>query len=244
MSCSLSQDRQALSRFLEPFRDVGRRRRWGRVTVLGRRPPQGEAGDLAGRDRERRGNRRVGHGQRNPGAQGHPAAAAEGPRAAGVVEAHERLYQPVLRARGQLHPQLHLSGNPLDAAKELVRGIQADVVAALAVAERHCVGEGHLARLGGEGGLQYERPGEIAPLGRVRAGWADRPVARVRVEQPRENRVAVVAGEAEPVDRAAAVNERGGVAVGQQPVRGHGLGLAAGFHSADHGRTQCPRSRP
>ena len=115
------------------------------------------------------------------GAKCHAAAAAEGARAA-VVEPHERLDQSVLRARRQLHPELHLPREPLDAAKQLVRGVEAQLVASLAFGERHRVGESDLAGVGREGGLQHERAREIAPLRRVGARGPDRPVAGIRVE--------------------------------------------------------------
>ena len=43
-------------------------------------------------------------------------------------------------------------------------------------------------------------------------------MARCRVEEPSEVRGAVIARQAQPIDRAVAAHQRGGVAVGKQPV--------------------------
>ena len=108
-------------------------------------------------------------------------------------------------------------------------GVVPEIVPALALGEGHGVRQAHLARIGREDRLDHERAGQVAPLGRVVRGRANRPVARVRVQQPGEDRVAVVARQAEPVDGAVAVREGRGVAVGKQAVVRDWLGgLLAG----------------
>ena len=117
-----------------------------------------------------------------------------------------------------------------DAPHEVLRSVEAEVVSALALRERHRVDQPSRARVGRERGLDDQRAGQVPALDGERRGGADRPVAGVGVEQSREDRVAVVAGQAEPVDRAGGVHERGRVAVGQQAVVGdrRGRGGAAG----------------
>jgi len=91
-------------------------------------------------------------------------------------------------------------------------------MAALPLRERHRVGELDLAGIGRERRLDDERPREVAPLRPVGPDRANRPMARIGVEQTREDGVAVVAGQAQPIDRAVAVDECGRVAVRQQAV--------------------------
>jgi hypothetical protein len=99
-----------------------------------------------------------------------------------------------------------------------VRRIEAELVAALALRERHRVDEPDLAGVSRERRLDHERSRQVAPLRRVRLGRSDRPVSGVGVEQSREHGIAVVAGQAEPVDRAVTGYERRRVAIGQQSV--------------------------
>ena len=66
----------------------------------------------------------------------------------------------------QLHRQLHAARDALDGAQQLVGRVEAEVVAALAVREGHRVDQTHRARVGGEGGLDHQRAGQVAPLGR------------------------------------------------------------------------------
>jgi hypothetical protein len=99
-----------------------------------------------------------------------------------------------------------------------VRRVVAEVMTALAVGEGERVGHAHTAHLGGERRLGDEGSGEVAALDVVGARRADRPVAGVRAEQAREHRRAVIARQAEPVDRAPARDERGRVAVREQGV--------------------------
>ena len=90
----------------------------------------------------------------------------------------------------------------------------------LALGERHCVGQLHRAGLGRERRLDHQGSRYVAPLAAIRPGRLDLPVPALGVEDLREHRRTVVAGQAEPADRSIAVNQRGRVAVGQQAVVG------------------------
>ena len=115
------------------------------------------------------------------------AAGAERARAA-VLEPDQRPDQPVLGARRELHDQLDVALDALDRAQQLVRRVEAEVVAALALGGRHRVDQPHRPGVRRERRLDRERAGEVAALGVERAGRPDRPVAGVGVEQPREDR--------------------------------------------------------
>src|SRR5581483_673979 len=97
---------------------------------------------------------------------------------------------------GELEKELDLARDALDAAHELVRGVEAEVVSPLALRERERVGQSHAAGLRGERGLEHERARQVATLARELACGADRPVAGCRIENSAEHGRAVVAGEA------------------------------------------------
>ena len=80
---------------------------------------------------------------------------------AAVLEPDQRRDQAVLRPRREVH--LDLARDAFERAQQLMRGVVADVVPALALRERHGVREPQLAGLGGEDGLDDERAGEVAP---------------------------------------------------------------------------------
>ena len=184
-----------------------------RRAVLGGRPPQREAVSVARAHPERSAHRGVLDLQRHGAAHGD-AAGAERARAA-VLEPDQRPDQPVLGPRREFHDHLHVALDALDGPQHLMRRIEAQVVAALALGGRHHIDQPHRPGVRREGGLDRQRPGDVAADGVERAGRTDRPVPGVRVQQPREDRRAVVARHAQPVDRARAVHQRGAVAVGQ-----------------------------
>ena len=128
-------------------------------------------------------HRRIGDhsstGRRREGAPGRCRRRCEPPRR---FKTHERPDQSVLGARRELDPELYLAGESRDAPKQLVRGVQAEVVAVLAFRERHRVGERHPARVGCERRFEHERAWEIAPLQGVRA-WLGRSTSGQRPGQ-------------------------------------------------------------
>jgi hypothetical protein len=89
-----------------------------------------------------------------------------------------------------------------------VGGFEAELVSALAFGERHRIAQPDDACVGREDRLDHEGARDIAALDAELAGRADRPVPGVRVEDPREDRRAVVARQAEPVDRPVVGDER------------------------------------
>ena len=128
---------------------------------------------------------------------GHPRLhrdapdAAKGPAAA-LLFPEERLDEPVLGPRRELELELYAAAHALHGAQQLVRRVEAEVVAALAVGERERVEQSHGARVRREGGLHDERAGQIAPLGarsRLPAGsTSDRRRDRAGARRPRRCR--------------------------------------------------------
>ena len=112
--------------------------------------------------------------------------------------------------------------------------------AAFSVSGRERVSQPHRAAVGRERGLDHERPREVAALARKGPRRPDRPVAGLWVEDATEDGAAVVAGQAEPVDRAVAGDECGRVAVGQEPVLRDRL-RAAGLARRPEGRCASGR---
>ena len=194
----------------------GRRRR--RPLLLGRRPAQREPDALCLGDGEGGGHAAC---RRRPAPPPTTPAATRTERArAALLEPDQRPDQPVLGTHGELQRQLDLAGHALDAAQQLVGGVEAQLVAALARGERHRVEQPDRARAGRERRLDDKHSGEVAALGRVVAPRPDRPVATLGVEDAGHDRGAVVARQAEPVDRAVARDQGCRIAVGQQPVVG------------------------
>jgi hypothetical protein len=91
---------------------------------------------------------------------------------------------------------------------------------ALTLDEGHGVEQPDGAVRGGERGLDDQRPRQVAPRDLERREGTDRPVAGIGIEQPGEHGRAVVARQAQPVDRAVLRHERGRVAVGKEAVVG------------------------
>ena len=144
-------------------------------------------------------------------------------RAAAPVDAaadlpQQRPDQPVLRPRHVLQCQLHPAGHAADLPEQQARRAAAQVVAALAGAERESIDDGDRARAGAEGGLQHHGLVQVAASGLEVPGRADGPVPGLVVQQPPEHRRAVESREAQPLHRSLPVHQRGRVAVGQQRV--------------------------
>ena len=111
--------------------------------------------------------------------------------------AKQRLYETVLGPRGELHDHLDFAGDTLDHPQRLVRDVDPELVAALALLESQRISESHDPGVGRERRLEHQGAGHVAALARKRRGGTDRPMTRVRVEQPGEHGVAVVAGQAQ-----------------------------------------------
>ena len=233
---------------VEARRHVTGSGRLGCLPHLGRYPPNREPDGLACGHGERRGHRRAGDRHRNPGAHRQLVRSAEGPSSVDGA-AEERPDQTELGAGEQFHVERHRSRDPLDRPAELAGRVESDVVAALALGEHQGVTEADDAAVGLEGGLEHQRSIEVATLAREPAGRRDRPVAGVWVQDAGEHRRAVEARQAEPVDRTVACDERGRVAVRQQPVVGDRLGgpgrgsrMGQDAHSDDQGSRKSANS--
>ena len=189
------------------------------LLTFDRRPAHGEPRLLPGSDREPGLHRRPVDLRLDACGHGHPVRAAERPPSVfGATE--QRPDQSVLRPRSELHHDLHPALDPLDQPQQLVRRADAQVVRALPLYEGHGVEQADRALPGGEGRLDDQRAREVAPRDLERRDGTDRPVAGVAIEQPGEHGRAVVARQAQPVDRAVLRRERGRVAIGEQAVVG------------------------
>ena len=207
-----------LDRVRDPLGDAIGVRWRERVGVLRRHPAHREAQGLPVADLERRAHSRVRHLDLHSGADGN----AIGPPKVRppFSSAEQRLHQPVLRSRCQLHLELDPSRDSLHRAQDLVGDVEAEIVSALPVGECHRVAQAHGAGRGAERRLHHQRAGDVTALGLERAGGPDRPVPGPWIQNPRKDRRAVVAGHAQPVDRALPADQCGRVAVGEQPVVG------------------------
>ena len=150
-------------------------------------------------------------------------------RAAAVLRLSEQWAdEPVLGARCELHDEVDRARDAGDGAEQLARRVEAEVVTALSLGERERVEQPDRAALGRERRLQDERIRQVTALAGELAGGTDRPVAGVGVEEAGEDGRPVEPRQAEPVDRAVAADQRRGVAVGQQAVRGDRSRAAGG----------------
>jgi hypothetical protein len=158
-------------------------------------------------DRERGAHGRVLDLHRDAGVDGDPGGPAEGAAALfGAPE--ERAHETVFGARRELQLQLDGPRHAFHQAEHFVRRVETELVAALALAEAERVHQPDGPALGLERGLEHQRAGPVAVGALEVAGRADGPVAGVRAEQAREQRGAVVARQAEPVEGAALAHER------------------------------------
>ena len=124
--------------------------------------------------------------------------------------AHPGHDRPVVEADDELHRHLDAPAHALDDADEV----------GLRLAGRHEVDEAHGAVVGLEFRLEDERVAAVLSSCRAElARGLDRPVAVLRVAEERgEQRSRVEARQAEPVDRAVAADERGGLQIADEPV--------------------------
>ena len=168
MSCSASQERQASAVSSIRSRDLGRGRRRRRRRSA--RPPPSAArtrrcsalGDGEGGVHDglvvdvQRARPTTPPMRPDPNVRAPPSSS----RISGRI-------RPYSGRGGELQRQLDLAGHALDAAQQLVRSVEAELVAALARGERHRVEQPDRARVGRERRLDDERAGEVAALGRV-----------------------------------------------------------------------------
>ncbi len=132
-----------------------RRRRLRSLPCLRRNPPEREADRVALAHRERGAHRAAVDLGRH--ARAHRDLVRSSERAASVLgRAEEGAHEAVLGSGRQLHHELHGSLEPLDGAKELVRGVDADVVAPLPVGERERVAQANGSRRRRELRLEHE----------------------------------------------------------------------------------------
>jgi hypothetical protein len=101
-----------------------------------------------------------------------------------------------------------------------VRSGEPEIVVALPLGKGHGVGELHAPGLGHERRLDHERSRQVATLAAICAARSDLPMPAGRIEDLGEHGGAVIARQAQPGDRPVAVDQRRGVAVGQQAVVG------------------------
>ena len=224
----------ALDRVLEALGD-GRGGGGRRVGALGRSPAEREPGALALGERERGAERPVPHLGRDAGAERHLVRPPEG--AASLRRgAAERAHEPVLRTRVQLELHLDAAGDPLDEAEQLMRRVEAELMATLARREGHRVDHAHRPRGGSEDRLQDQGSGQVAALDLEVPARPQREVTGVGIEDRGEQRRAVEAGHAEPGDGPLAVDQGRRVAVGEQPVVGDRPELVGAHRSAPRPR--------
>src|SRR5262249_18314735 len=117
----------------------------------------------------------------------------------------------------------------LDEAQQLAGGVLPERVSALAVGERERISQASDAVVCDERRLEDECARQVPPRCCEASNGPDRPGPRVGVEDSREQGRAVVARQAEPIDRAVAVGERRGVAVGEQAIGAYRLRCAVDF---------------
>jgi hypothetical protein len=147
-----------------------------------------------------------------------PGRRAQGDRigAGGEARAVALARDPrVARAVAEAHVEQHLD---LDVTVQALE--DAHHLAAVAIGDRHEVGDAHAAALALEVGLEDERVAAVALLDVVhRDGRAEGPAAVLVVaEQRREARVGVEARHAQPVDVGGARDERAGAEVADESV--------------------------
>ncbi len=120
-----------------------------------------------------------------------------------------------------------------------MRAIQAEIVDALTRGEGQSVDETNPSRGRGERRFEHEGPVQVPPLGAIVADRCDRPVSRVGIEQPGEDRRAVVARETEPIDGTGEVDETRPIAVREQAVVANGPRPGETLKRGRSGLTAC-----
>ena len=130
--------------------------------------------------------------------------------------------QPVLGARDVLQGQLDLSFDARRPPQQKMRRILAELMPPVAVAHGQGVGDGDRTRRRAEGGLQHHGAVQVAASHLCGARGPDRPVAGLVTEEATEDRRAVEAGEAQPVDRPVPAHQRGAVPIRKERIVGYG----------------------
>ncbi len=117
--------------------------------------------------------------------------------------------QPVLRARDVLHRQFNFSFDARRTPQQKMRCALTKLMPAVTVAHRQGVGERDRAGRRAKRGLRHHRPVQVAASHLCGSHGPHRPVAGVFTEEAAEDRGAVEAREAQPVDRSVPTHEGG-----------------------------------
>ncbi len=133
-------------------------------------------------------------------------------------QAQVRLGAPVLHPRRELSLHLYGPSQPLHPADQDMRAAQAHVVAAGRRFEQQGIRHADLTGVGGEDGSQDQGLADISARAREPLRRSQCPVPCLRVQQPTQNRWGVETGNAPPVDRAGAIDQRRRVAVREEAV--------------------------
>ena len=181
---------------------------------------QGEARALAAVEPELAGDRRRVDGQGHRRRERHHVGAPERdhPTVDGIEQGMD---QPVLRTRDVLHGQIDLAFDARGPAQQNVWRTPAEIVPPVAVAHGQRVGDGDRTRRRAEGGLQHHGAVQVAPGHLSGPGGPDRPVAGLVTEEATEDRWAVEAGEAQPVDRPVPAHQRSAVPIREECIVGY-----------------------
>ncbi len=205
----------------QPCLDLGLGPDLGRAALGPRAVMEGEARAFAAAELELAGDRRRVDGQGHRGRERHHVGAPE--RDHSTVDGIEQgMDQPVLRTRNVLHGQIDLAFDARGPAQQDVWRIPAEIVPPVAVAHGQRVGDGDRTRRREEGGLQHHGAVQIAPGHLSGPGGPDRPVAGLVIEEATEDRWAVEAGEAQPVDRTVPAHQRSAVPIREERIVGYG----------------------
>ena len=129
--------------------------------------------------------------------------------------------QPVLGARDVLQGQLDFSFNARRTPQQKMRRTLAELMPPVAVAHGQGVGDGDRTRRRAEGGLQHHGAVQVAASHLCGARGPDRPVASFVTEEATEDRRAVEAGEAQPVDRPVPAHQRRAVPIRKERIVGY-----------------------
>ena len=130
--------------------------------------------------------------------------------------------QPVLGAWDVLQAQLDFSFNARRTPQQKMRCILAELMAPVAVAHGQGVDDGDRARRRAGGGLQHHGAVQVPAGHSCGARGPDRPVASFVAEEATEDRRAVEAGEAQPVDRPVPAYQRSAVSIRKEGIVGYG----------------------
>ena len=130
--------------------------------------------------------------------------------------------QPVLGAGDILHGQLDFSVHARRPPEQKMRRTLAEAMPPVGVAHGQGVGDGDRTRRRAEGGLQHHGALEVAASHLCGGRGPDRPVASFVTEKATEDRRAVEAREAQPVDRPAPAHQRSAVPIRKERIFGYG----------------------